>query len=152
MMLLKCCTQYASKFGKLSNVLMTGKKSVFIPVPQTGNAKESSNYHIVALNSLASKVIIKILQVKLQQYMNQELPEVQPGFRKDIGTRDQIASIRWITDKAMEFQKNVYYCFIDYTKALDWVDHNKLSKKRDGNTRPPYLSPEKSVCTSRSNS
>ena len=84
--------------------------------------------------------------------MNQELPEVQPGFRKDIGTRDQIASIRWITDKAMEFQKNVYYCFIDYTKALDWVDHNKLSKKRDGNTRPPYLSPEKSVCTSRSNS
>ena len=90
--------------------------------------------------------------VRLPQYMNQELPEVQPGFRKDIGTRDQIASIRWITDKAMEFQKNVYYCFIDYTKALDWVDHNKLSKKRDGNTRPPYLSPEKSVCTSRSNS
>ena len=85
--------------------------------------------------------------------MNQELPDVQAGFRKDKGTRDQIGNIRWIVEKAREFQKNIYFCFIDYPKAFDCVDHNKLWKiLRDGNTRPPYLPPEKSVCRSRSNS
>ena len=97
--------------------------------------------------------MLKILQARLQQYMNQELPDVQAGFRKDKGTRDQIGNIRWIVEKAREFQKNIYFCFIDYPKAFDCVDHNKLWKiLRDGNTRPPYLPPEKSVCRSRSNS
>ena len=96
--------------------------------------------------------MLKILQARLQQYMNQELPDVQAGFRKGRGTRDQIANICWIIEK-QEFQKNTYFCFIDYTKAFDCVDHNKLWKiLRDGNTRPPYLPPEKSVCRSRSNS
>ena len=90
---------------------------------------------------------------KIQQYMNCELPDVQAGFRKGRGTRDQIANICWIIKKAREFQKNIYFCFIDYTKAYDCVDHNKLeNSSRDGNTRPPYLSPEKSVCKSRNNS
>ena len=86
--------------------------------------------------------------------MNRELPDVQAGFRKGRGTRDQIANIHWIIKKAREFQKNIYFCFIDYTKAFDSVDHKKLWKihKRDGNIRPPYLLPEKSVCRSGSNS
>ena len=86
--------------------------------------------------------------------MNREIPDVQARYRKGRGTRDQIANIRWITEKAREFQKNIYFCFIDYAKAFDCVDHNKLYKilKRDGNTRPPDLLPEKSVCRSRSNS
>ena len=89
---------------------------------------------------------------KIQQYMNCELPDVQVGFRKGRGTRDQIANICWIIKKAREFQKNIYFCFIDYTKAYDCVDHNKLeNSSRDGNTRPPYLPSEKSVCRSRSN-
>ena len=96
--------------------------------------------------------MLKILQARLQQYVNHELPDVQAGFRKGRGTRDQIADIRWIIKKAREFQKNIYFCFIDYTKAFDCVDHNKLeNSSRDGSTRPPYLSPEKSVCRSRSN-
>ena len=105
----------------------------------------------ISLISYASKVMLKILQVRLQQNVNQELPDVQTGFRKGRGTRDQIASIHWIIEKATEFQKNI--CFIDYAKAFDWVDHNKLeNSSRDGNTRPPDLSPEKSACKSRSNS
>ena len=97
--------------------------------------------------------MLKILQARLQQYMNCELPDVKAGFRKGRGTRDQIANICWITEKAREFQKNIYYCFIDYAKAFDCVDHNKPWKiLRDGNTRPPFLPPEKSVCRSRSNS
>ena len=85
--------------------------------------------------------------------MNHELPDVQAGFRKDRGTRDQIANIHWIIEKAREFQKNIYFCFVDYTNAFDCVDHNKLeNSSTDGNTRPPYLPPEKSVCWSRSNS
>ena len=85
--------------------------------------------------------------------MNRELPDVQPGFRKGRGTRDQIVTIRWIIEKAREFQKNIYFCFIDYTNDFDCVDHKKLeNSSRDGNTRPPYLSPEKPVCRSRSNS
>ena len=123
------------------------KRTVFIPVPKKGNAKECSNYCTIALISHASKVMLKILQARLQQYVNHELPDVQAGFRKGKGTRDQIANIRWITEKATEFQKNIYFCFIDYAKAFDCVDQNKLWKilKRDGNTRPLYLPPEKSV-------
>ena len=97
--------------------------------------------------------MLKILQARLQQYVNRELPDVQAGFRKGRGTRDQIANICWIIKKAREFQKNIYFCFIDYAKAFDYVDDNKLeNSERDGNTRPPDLPPEKSVCRSRSNS
>ena len=129
------------------------KRSIFIPIPKKGNAKECSNYRTVALISHASKVMLKILQARLQQHVNHELPDVQAGFRKGRGTRDQIANICWIIDKAREFQKNIYFCFIDYAKALDCVDHNKLeNSERDGNTRPPDLTLEKFVCRSRSNS
>ena len=151
-MLLKYCTQYASKFGKLKSVLRM-KKSLFIPNPKKDNAKECSNYHTIVLISHTSKVMLKISQARLQQYVNQELPDVQAGFRKGRVTRDQIANIHWITEKAREFQKNTYFCFIDYAKAFDCVHYNKLWKSlRDGNTRPPYLPPKKSVCRPRSNS
>ena len=92
--------------------------SVFIPIPKKGNAKECSNDHTIALISHASKVMLKILQDRLQQYVNCELPDVQAGFRKGRGTRDQIANIPWITEKAREFQQNIYFCFIDYAKAF----------------------------------
>ena len=112
-----------------------------------------SNYHTIALISHSSKVMLKILQARLQQYVNQELPDVQAGFRKGRRTRDQIANIRWIMEKAREFQKNIYFCFIDYAKAFDCVDHNKLWEiLRDGNTRTPDLPLEKFVCRSGSNS
>ena len=104
------------------------KRSVFIPIPKKDNAKECSNYCTIALISHASKVTLKILQTRLQQYMNHELPDVQAGFRKGRGTRDQIANIHWIIEKAREFQKNIYFCFLDYAKAFDCVDHNKLWK------------------------
>ena len=117
------------------------------------NPKECSNYHTIALISHASKVMLKILQARLQQYVNLELPDVQAEFRKSRGTRDQIANICWIIEKAREFQKNIYFCFTDYAKAFDCVDHNKLeNSSRDGNTRPPDLPPETSVCRSGSNS
>ena len=129
------------------------KRSVFIPIPKKGNAKECSNYCTTALISHASKVMLKILQARLQQHVNWEFPGVQVGFRKSRGTRDQIANIHWITQEAREFQKNIYFCFVDYAKALDGVNHNKLWKiLRDGNMRPPYLPPEKPVCRSRNNS
>ena len=102
------------------------KMSGFIPILKKGNAKECSNYPTVALILHASKVMLKILQVRLQQYANHELPYAQAGFRKGIGTRDHIANIRWIIEKAREFQKNIYFCFIDYTKSFDCVDYNKL--------------------------
>ena len=102
------------------------KMSVFIPIPKKGNAKECSNYSTVALISHATKVMLKLLQASLQQYMNHELPDDQVGFRKGRGTRDQIANICLIIKKAREFQKNIYFCFIDYAKAFDCVDHNKL--------------------------
>ena len=92
--------------------------------------------------------MLKILQARLQQYVNRELPDVQAGFRKGRGTRDQMLNIRWIIEKAREFQKNIYFCFTDYAKAFDCVDHNKLeNSSRDGHTRPPDLPPEKSVCS-----
>ena len=97
--------------------------------------------------------MLKILQARLQRYVNRELPDVQAGFRKGRGTRDQIANIRWVIEKAREFQKNIYFCFIDYAKAFDCVDQNKLeNSERDGNTRPPDLPLEKPICRSGSNS
>ena len=104
------------------------KRSVFIPIPKKDNVKECSNYRTIALISHTSKVMLKILQARLKQYVNRELPNVQAGFRKGRGTRVQIANIRWIMEKAREFQENIYFCFIDYAKAFDCVDHNKLWK------------------------
>ena len=104
------------------------KRSVFIPIPKKGNAKECSNYHTIALISHASKVMLKILQARLRQHVNPELPDVQAGFRKGRGTRDQIANIQCIIENTREFQENVHVCFTDYAKAFDCVDHNKLWK------------------------
>ena len=105
-----------------NSAVATGLEKVsFHPVPKIDNAKECSNYRTIALISHASKVMLKILQARLQQYVNRELPDVQAGFRKGRGTRDQIANIRWIMEKAREFQKNIYFCFIDYAKAFDCV-------------------------------
>ena len=104
------------------------KRSVFIPIPKKGNAKECWNYYTIALISQASKVMLKILHTSLQQYVNHELPDVQAGFRKVRGTRNQIANIRWIIKKARKLQKNIYFCIIDYSKSFDWVDHSKLWK------------------------
>ena len=129
------------------------KRSVFIPIPEKCNAKECSNYCTIMLISHASKVMLKILQAMLQQFVNHELTDVQADFRKSRGTRCQIADILWITEKEREFQKYIYFCFNDYAKAFDYVDHNKLeNSSRDGNTKPPHLPPEKYMCRSRSNS
>ena len=127
------------------------KRSVFIPIPKQGNAKQCPNYCTIALISHASKVMLKIPQDRLPQYVNWELPDVQAGFRKGRETRDQIANIFWIIWKAREFQKN--FCLIVYMKAFDCVDHKKIveNSSRDGNTRPLYLALEKSVCRSWSN-
>ena len=108
--------------------LQDWKSSVFIPIPKKGNPKECSNYHAIVLISDTSKEMLNILQARLQQYVNHELPDVQAGFRKGRGARDQIASIRWIIEKAREFQKNIHFCFLDYAKAFDCVGHNKLWK------------------------
>ena len=109
--------------------MATGLEKVrFIPVPKKGNDKECSNYHTIVLISHTSKVMLKILRARLQQYRNRELPDVQAGFRKGRRTRDQIANICWIIEKAREFQKNIYFCFIDCAKAFDCVDHKKLWK------------------------
>ena len=139
------------------------ERLVFIPVPKKDNAKECSNYLTIMLFLPAIKVMLKILQVRLQQYVNWELADVQAGFGKGRGTRDQIANICWILDKAREFQKNIYFCFVNYTKTFDCVGHNKLWKilqemensskiLQENSIRPPYLSPEKTRCRSRSNS
>ena len=129
------------------------KRSVFIPIPKNGNAKECSNYCTITLNSHASKVMLKILQARLQQYMNHKLPDVQAGFRKGRGTRDQSANICWIIKKAREFQKNIYFCFVDYDKAFDSGSQQTVENSSgDRNTRPLELPPEKSVCRSRNNS
>ena len=124
-MLRKCYTQYVSKFGKLNSGDRTGK-SVFIPIPKKGKVKECSNYHTIVLISHASKVMLKILQSRLQQYVNWELSDAQAEFRKGRGTINQIANICWIIQKVREFQKNIYFCFIDYAKVFDCVDHNRL--------------------------
>ena len=124
------------------------KRSVFIPILKKGNAKECSNDHTIALISHSSKVMLKILQARLQQYVNCEFPDVQAGFGKGRGTRDQIANICCIIEKATEFQKNIYFSFIDYAKASDCVDHKSTveNSSRDGNTRPPDLPLEEFVC------
>ena len=112
-----------------NSAVATGLEKVsFYYIPKKGTPKECSNYHTISHISLASKVMLKILQIRLQQYVNCELPDVQAGFRKGRGTRDQIANIHWIMGKAREFQKSIYFCFIDYAKAFDCVDHNKLWK------------------------
>ena len=108
--------------------LQAWKRSVFIPIPKKGNAKQCSNYLTIALISHASKVLLKILEVRFQKYVNRGLPDVQAGFRKGRGTKDKIANIHWIKEKARGFQENIYFCFIDYTKAFDGVDHSKLWK------------------------
>ena len=112
-----------------NSAVATGlERSVFIPILKKDNAKECSNYHTIALISHASRVMLTIFQARLQQCVNQELPDVQAGFREGRGTRDQTANICWIIEKAIQFQKNIYSCFIDCPKAFDCVDHNKLWK------------------------
>ena len=128
------------------------KRSVFIPIPKIGNAKECSNQHTIALISHTSKVMLKILQARLQQYKNLELPDVQATFRKGIRTRDQIANIPWVIEKAREFKKIIYFYFIGYAKAFDCVDHHKPENSERDNTRPPDLPLEKPICRSGSNS
>ena len=127
------------------------KRSIFIPIPKRCNAKECSNYRTIALISHANKVMLKICQARLQQYMNQEFPDVQAGFRKGRGTRDQIAYIHWIIEKARNSRKTS--ASLTMLKPLT-VDHNRLWKilKRDGNIQPPFLPPAKPVCRTRSNS
>ena len=127
-MLQKCCAQYANKFGKLSSGHRTGKGQFSLQSQRKAMPKECSNYRTIAFISHASKVMLKILQARLQQYVNRELPDVQAGSRKGRRARDQIANIRWIMEKAREFPKNIYFCFLDYAKAFDCVDHNKLWK------------------------
>ena len=122
-MLSKCCPQYASKF-KTQQWPQDWKRSVFIPIPKKGNAKQCSNYRTIALISHASKIMLKILQAKVQQYVNRELPDVQAGFRKVRETRDEIANIRWIIEKESS-RKNIYFCLIDYAKPLTvWITIN----------------------------
>ena len=155
MMLWKCCTQCASTFEKLSRGHRTGKGQFHSsPIERQYQRMYCKNYCTIALISHTSKVMLKILQARLQQHMNRELPDVQAGFRKSRGTRDPIANIYWIIEKAREFQKNIYFCFIDYAKAFDCVDHKKTveNSERDGNTRPPDLPLKKFVCRSGSNS
>ena len=125
---------------------------VFILIPKKGNAKECANYFTIALISHTSKVMLKILQARLQQYMNQELPDVQVGFRKGRETRDQIANISWIIEKTREFQKNIYFSLLTMPKSLYGSQQIVENSSRDGNSRPPDLPPEKSVCRSRGNS
>ena len=111
-----------------SSVAIGLEKVSFHSNPKERQCQECSNYHTIALISHASKVMVKILQARFQQYVNQELPDLQAGFRKGRGVRDQVANISWILEKAREFQKNIYFCFIDLAKAFDYVDHNKLWK------------------------
>ena len=124
-----CCESAALNMPAYfeNSAVATGLEKVsFHSNPKEGQSKECSNYYIIALISHASKVMLKLLKARLQQYLNWELADVQAGFRKGRGTRDQIANIRWINEKAREFQKNIYFCFIEYAKAFDCVDHNKL--------------------------
>ena len=119
--------------ANLENLAVTTglEKSVVIPIPKKGSDKECSNYWTIVLISHASKVMLKILQARFQQYMNQKLLDAQIGFRKGRGTRGQVANIRWIIEKAREIQKDIYFCFTDYAKAFDCVNHNKLWKIQD---------------------
>ena len=127
-MLWKCCTQHASKFGKVSSGHGAGKGQFSFQSQRKAMPKNAQTTAPLQLISHASKAMLKILQVRLEQYVTHEVPDVQAGFRKDRGTRDQVDSIRWIIDKTRGFQKNIYFCFIDYAKIFDCVDHNKLRK------------------------
>ena len=151
-MLWKCCTQYASKSGKLS--VGTGLEKVSFHSNPKGNAKECSNYHTISLISHASKVMLKILQARLQQYVNHELPDIQAGFRQGRGISDQIVNIRWIIKKTKRvLEKHLFLLY--WLRQSLWLCRSQQTveiSSRDGNTRPPYLTPEKSVCRSRSNS
>ena len=133
--LLNCCTHYASQFGKLSNGHRTGKGQFSF---QSQRRAMSRNVQI-ALISHASKVMLKIVQARLQQKMNQELPDVQAGFRKSIGTRDQIANIHWLIEKSKKFQKNTYFCFTDYAKAFNCVHHKKTVENPSGDGNIDHL-------------
>ena len=152
-MLLKCYTWHV-KFGKLNNGHRTGKgQSSF--QPQRRAMPENVQITVQLYSSHASKVLLKILQARLQQYVNQEIPHVQVGFWKGRRIRDQIANIHWVIEEEIEFQKKIiYFCFIDYTQAFDCVDHNKLWMllKEMGIPRPPYLSSEIHKCRLWSNS
>ena len=152
-MLLKYCTQYASKSGKLSSGHRTRKRSVFIPIPKKGSAKECSDYQKIALISHASQVMLKILQARLKQHLNWELPDVQAGLEKAKEPEIKSPTFTESQKKTREFQKNIYFCLIDYVKAFDCMDHNKLWKilKEMGITNI-LPSPEKPVLESRSNS
>ena len=150
-MLWKCYTQYASKFGKLSSGHRTGKGQFSF---QSQRKAKTKNVHTIALISHASKIMLNILQTRLQQYVNRELPDVQAGFRKGRETRDQVANISWIIEKAREVQKNIYLWFNWLCQSL-WLCGSQSTvenSERDGNTRPPELPLEKSVCRSGSNS
>ena len=151
-MLLKSCAQYASNFWKLSTSHRSGKS--FHPSLKERQCQRMFKLLTIVPISHASKIMLKILQARLQQYVNWELPHVQAGFRKVRGTRGQVANIRWIIENAKEFQKK-FYCFTDCAKAFDCVDGSQQTVKnseRDGNTRPPYLPSEKPGRRSRSNS
>ena len=150
----KCCIQYVSKFGKLSSDHGIGKGQVFVSIPKKGNAKECSNCCITAFISYTSEVVLKILQARLQQNVNQKLPEIQPGFIKGRETRDQIANIHWIIEKAKEFQKNIYCYIFGYAKAFDWITTNcwKLLKRWEYQTSLLVSWEICNVCRSRSNS
>ena len=150
---MKVLHSICQQIWKIQQWLQDWKRSVFIPILKKGNAKQCSNY-TTALISHTSKIMLKILQARLQQYVNCEISDVQAGFRKGRGTRDQIANICWIIEKAREFQKNIYSCFTDYTEAFDCVDHSKLWKilKEMGILDHLTCLPEKSACRSRSNS
>ena len=152
-MLWRCCTQYASKFGKLSSGHSTGKGQFSLQSLRKEMPKNAQTTATIALISHTSKVMLKILRAKLQQYINCELPDVQAGFRKGRRTRDQIANIRWIIKNTRELQKNIYFCFFDYAKAFDCGSQQTVeNSERDRNTRPPDLPLEKPVCRSGSNS
>ena len=139
-------------FWKMQQWPQDWKRSVFILIPKKGSAKECSNYCTIVLISHASKVMLKILQARLQQYLIHEIPDVQARFRKGRRTRDQFANIHWIIKKAREFQKNIYFCFIAVPKPLTvWITTNLENSSTDGNNRPPDLPPEKSVFRSGSN-
>ena len=151
---MKTLHSICQQISKIQQWPQDWKKWVFIPIPKKANTKRCSNYCTIALISHASKAMLKILQARLQQSVNHQLPDVQAGFRKGRGTRDQIANIHWLIKKSREFQKNIYFCFIDYTKAFDCVYHNKPWKILKEMGIPDHLTCllEKSTCRSRSNS